>query len=304
MNSTPPILSESLGGVSSGDGYDDEKISHRNRTVIAVSVVSVVCVLANIFMPWFFWDALPKYIFVVMFAVGGIAAQIGALSIWAGMGGQPLRIRLLYTSFLVAVVCGSYIWGLQLPEFPNPGLPRIVAYIILGIGVGGFAIGTGAFLAMALATKTQITHRSSQVNSKHHNSISIAYVISITTVVAILVAMVPKILPSRDESVSQDEVVVIGLMCAQHVVFSLATLILSTWAVLSTKRNVFYVCMLIGMVPLLGAANILLLGNYRQVHLDVELVAALAGFTLGFAVFVNMMLGTFRLLGYRIQPNV
>lgn len=303
MNTTPPILDESLRCTSGKNCTEDGRISYRHLTVFTVAVVAVVCVIANLFLPWVFWDSVSEWIFLAMFAVGGLAAQVAVLSVWAGMGAQPLRLRLLHTSLLIGAVCVSYILGLQLPDLPNPGLPRVVAYIIFGIGVGGFCIGATSFFLIAVATKTRIGHRSEVEQQAHHNGISIAYVIGITTVVAILVAIVPKIMPNREESLSRGEFTAVSLMCLQHVVFSLASLLLSTWAMLSTKRNLGYWLVLIGMVPILTFANLLLLGSYRRVTVDADLIAAVSGFTLGFVVLMNALLGVFRWLGYRILPS-
>lgn len=262
----------------------------------------LLSLMGNTLIPTLFWHQNNMFE-IAFFLVGGLATQIAALSLWAGMLAGRLKMRLLISCSFSVLVCTSYIIGLQIPELPNPTLPRIVAIVVAATGTGAYIVTTLVFLAISAFTKTQISRSESQQADEQDNRLSIGFVLAKTTIVAVVVSLLTRILPFSEESSRSSELTIIALLSMQHTTLCMAILILSTWTILSTRRNGVYALTLFVLMPLLVVANLFLQQLYGKYAVDGEIVRLLINFTLGFLIFTNAFLAVLRWLGYRIRSR-
>ena len=293
-NIDPPITTDRLQLQ-----WIDEKYRERKQwTLVVVLLLSGGCSAANMLVPSLLWRS--HHLVIEMLAVGGLVSQIAILGVWCGLGDTALQVRLLQTSSLVATVCASYVLGLQIPELPKPTMPGWVGLFIFIIGAAGFLLVTASLMVVRGITKTRLGHLTTMASQPKANHVSIAYLIGLTTVVAIAAAIIPRLIPEKNEPFPNREMGVFILMCVQHGVFSLLLVLVLTWAILSQRNNLVFVVVLVALAGVLLPLNATLLTLYRGVHIGQQEVLALCAFTCGLLLAMTGFMGIMRFLGYRL----
>ncbi len=236
-------------------------------------------------------------------AVGGLVAQLGILSIYMGMGPTSLKVRAIAAMVLAVFVCSSYILGLQAMDWPNPSsLPTFIALLLYGVGLGGFLVASAAMGIFSRLTRIGLRQSSSASNRAPDQSFSIAYLIVLTTVVALAVTAVRASFPSRSEvGPPPPQVLVILLLSFQHACYSILLILCCAWTVLRRGQHWQGALGLLALLLIAGPANLLLMGSYRVVGLSWEIAGYLWAYTSGLLLTTLIFLVMIRVAGYWLE---
>ncbi|MEM7474070.1 MAG: hypothetical protein AAF483_03700 [Planctomycetota bacterium] len=316
--SEPPMVGYQPGHPPERQEYllqvlDDTVENLPGLPVIRWSVLGFVillCFLGNIFLPALFWrhnrfgDATE---YLALFASGFLIAQIGMLALWTAIGTQAFQWRFAGTMLLSLFVGATFVLGLQVPDWiqgRTSDMPAFVGIIIFCIALGGLVVASPL---MALMTRLSgfrlVEKRDLRKAGSGANSISIIYLIGITTAVALAVAVLRAVMPANGDNGMPFETVFMCLFILQTAIYCCLLLMGSALFFLSISRN-WLGALLFGLVLFFGLPlNFFILSFHRFVRVNSEMVGMYTCMILGFAIAIFLFNAMLRLTGYKLVPR-
>lgn len=277
-----------------------------------------ICLLLDLFVPsvfWIWYDWFPRnsrlaYLrdwgeTFAFLASGGLAAQLGIVSLWCAVGVGNAKWRVLYCSLAALFISSTFVIGLQIAETPS-SLDVWVAAFLVGIGIVGFFFGAGICKLICWRTGKRICfeQRLSQPDDAvATSSVSISYIIGLTTLVAIAIATLRAVLP-QDEGAppSLSEFISASLVVLQHAGVCVALLLFSTHLVLGSYVGLSRISLILFMAVITIGVHLRLM-NFYEFTFDMESALWSLAFLAGFVLITSFFLGCLRLFGYRFVAS-
>ncbi len=200
---------------------------------------------------------------------------MAVLAFWCGLGPGVLKWRVLATALLAFLVSGSFVVGMLLPEWPNSSMPVFVCVYLFGLGLGGFVIAASIFAAIFWLTREYLAFgREKKWREPADASYSIAYLIGLTSAVAVAIALVRAILPAMESMANPPagEVARVTLVVSQHTLVS--TFLVASCAMLILRRdhNWHGVAALAIVLGLAAPASLYCISLYTPRAVDSEMI--------------------------------
>ncbi len=265
---------------------------------------TLLCILGNIFLPAYFWRRNQEYL--GLFASGFLIAQVGVLAVWTAIGTQAFKIRFAGTMFFTFLVVATYTLGLQVPDWLHNRLskmPYMLALVLAAVGFGAVLLTSPIFaLIFRFVGLRLVEKRELDRNDTASGPISLGYLIGITTVVGIVLAIFRAVMPEQDDQGMPYTALFFALFFGQSALYYCLCTTGTTILLLATSRNwhgAVVLAVAVSALPL----NIFLLSFYGRFQISVEHAAMYLSTLIGYGIAISLFALLIRLTGYKLVPR-